>query len=146
MTKIIAEIGWNHMGSLKLAKKMILEAKKNGADFVKTQIFDVENLKEGPWDKDGRREIYEKAYLNKDRYTELHNYCNKKKLICFASVFDDDGYKILKSVSTKFIKIPSVEAYDVNLIKRSLNDFENILLYIIHSSEEITNLQSCHYN
>ena len=28
MTKIIAEIGWNHMGSLKLAKKMILEAKK----------------------------------------------------------------------------------------------------------------------
>ena len=32
MTKIIAEIGWNHMGNLGLAKKMILSAKKNGAD------------------------------------------------------------------------------------------------------------------
>ena len=28
MTKIIAEIGWNHMGNIKLAKKMIREAKK----------------------------------------------------------------------------------------------------------------------
>ena len=28
MTEIIAEIGWNHMGDVKLAKKMILEAKK----------------------------------------------------------------------------------------------------------------------
>ena len=25
---IIAEIGWNHMGNMKLAKKMIIEAKK----------------------------------------------------------------------------------------------------------------------
>ena len=31
MTKIIAEIGWNHMGDIKLAKEMILQAKKNGA-------------------------------------------------------------------------------------------------------------------
>ena len=29
--KIIAEIGWNHMGNMTLAKKMIFEAKKNGA-------------------------------------------------------------------------------------------------------------------
>ena len=60
MTKIIAEIGWNHMGNLRLAKKMILSAKKNGADYVKTQIFDPSTLKPGPWDHDGRRKIYEK--------------------------------------------------------------------------------------
>ena len=29
---LIAEIGWNHMGNMKLAKKMILEAKQNGAE------------------------------------------------------------------------------------------------------------------
>jgi sialic acid synthase SpsE len=49
MTKIIAEIGWNHLGSTNLAKKMILAAKKNGADLVKTQIFDIKYLKPGPW-------------------------------------------------------------------------------------------------
>ena len=41
MTKLIAEIGWNHMGNISIAKKMIKSAKDNGADFVKTQIFDT---------------------------------------------------------------------------------------------------------
>ena len=64
MTKIIAEIGWNHMGKLELAKKMILSAKNNGADYVKTQIFDIKSLKPGPWNHDGRLKIYQKAQLN----------------------------------------------------------------------------------
>ena len=44
MTKLIAEIGWNHMGNISIAKKMIKSAKDNGADFVKTQIFDTKFL------------------------------------------------------------------------------------------------------
>ena len=36
---IIAEIGVNHNGSLRLAKRMIKEAKKCGADAVKFQTF-----------------------------------------------------------------------------------------------------------
>ena len=36
---IIAEISANHNGSLKLAKKLILSAKKNGADAVKIQSY-----------------------------------------------------------------------------------------------------------
>ena len=94
----------------------------------------------GPWDNDGRREIYNKAYLDKDRYMELYNYCNEKNLTCFASVFDNDGYEILKSVSTKFIKIPSVEAYDIDLIKRSLNDFENVIVSTGALKKELDNL------
>ena len=30
MTEIIAEIGWNHMGDMALAKQMIVEASNNG--------------------------------------------------------------------------------------------------------------------
>ena len=30
--EIIAEIGWNHMGNMDLAKKMINSAVENGAD------------------------------------------------------------------------------------------------------------------
>ena len=40
-----------------------LSAKDNGADFVKTQIFDTKFLTPGPWDKDGRKNIYKKAQL-----------------------------------------------------------------------------------
>ena len=39
---IIAEIGINHMGSEKLCKKLILAAKRSGADAVKLQIIDPE--------------------------------------------------------------------------------------------------------
>ena len=55
MTKIIAEIGLNHMCDLYLAKKVIVAASENGSDFIKTQFFSTTNLKPGPWDNDGRR-------------------------------------------------------------------------------------------
>ena len=41
---IIAEAGVNHNGSLKLAKQMVQEAKKAGADAVKFQTFQAGNL------------------------------------------------------------------------------------------------------
>ena len=42
--KIIAEIGPNHNGKMQLAKKLILEAKKCGADYVKFQTFITEDI------------------------------------------------------------------------------------------------------
>ena len=42
-------------------KRMILKAKKSGADAVKFQIWDPKFLKSGDWDLDGRRKIYEKV-------------------------------------------------------------------------------------
>ena len=45
MTKIIAEIGWNHMGNMDLAKRMIAAASSSGADIVKFQTWKVKKLK-----------------------------------------------------------------------------------------------------
>ena len=40
---------------------MIKAAKNSGADYAKFQnLRRVKNLKSGPWDNDGRRQIYEK--------------------------------------------------------------------------------------
>ncbi len=78
MTILVAEVGWNFLGNLNLAKKMIGAAKKSGADAVKFQIWDPSNLKNGPWDKDGRREIYEKAFLDKKKYLYLKKFAKKK--------------------------------------------------------------------
>ena len=41
---IIAEAGVNHNGSVKLAKQMIEEAAKAGADYIKFQTFKPEKL------------------------------------------------------------------------------------------------------
>jgi sialic acid synthase SpsE len=43
-TIIIAEIGPNHNGSISIAKKLILEAKKSGADYVKFQTYKTEEV------------------------------------------------------------------------------------------------------
>ena len=45
--KIIAEIGWNHLGDIKLAEKFIESAAKSGADFCKFQTWSPKYLKPG---------------------------------------------------------------------------------------------------
>ncbi len=128
MTKIIAEIGWNHMGSLSLAKKMIFQAKKNGADIVKTQIFDVQNLKDGPWDKDGRREIYKKAQLNENKYKELFKYAKKINCKFFASAMSIKDAELIKRVNNDLIKIPSMESRNFPLISYCAKNFKNVII------------------
>ncbi len=53
MTKVIAEIGSNFIpGNLDSAKKMICLAAESGADVVKFQILDTENIERPQWWKD----------------------------------------------------------------------------------------------
>jgi len=125
---IVAEIGWNFLGDMDLAKKMVLSAKDVGCKYVKFQLWDPKNLKKGPWDEDGRREIYNNAYLTDSMYLELYNYATNLKLKCFASVFSDSDYDRLLKVDNDFIKIPSPEAHDLDLINRSLKDFKNVVV------------------
>ncbi len=139
---IIAEIGWNFLGDIDLAKKMIDQAQSSGCSFVKFQLWDPKNLKSGPWDDDGRREIYNKSYLDQKKYEDLFNYSKTKNLNCFASIFNDESFRILLKTSNKFIKIPSLEAYDLNLIKKSLDNFENVLVSTgALKSDELRNLK-----
>ena len=63
MTKLIAEIGFNYIDDIGLCKEMVQAAKDSGAEYAKFQYFDPKYLKPGPWDTDGRREIYEKASM-----------------------------------------------------------------------------------
>ena len=128
MTKLIAEIGWNHMGDMDLAKNMILAAKSSGTDFVKTQIFNVKSLKPGPWDTDGRREIYEKAQLNFKKYKELREFADTNSTIFFASVFSKADVDLVKEVNTDYIKIPSMESRNEELIQYCAKHFDNIII------------------
>ena len=128
MTKIIAEIGWNHMGKLELAKKMILSAKNNGADYVKTQIFDIKSLKPGPWNHDGRLKIYQKAQLNFKKYKQLYVFSKSKGINFFTSVMNLDGAKIVSSIQNDLIKVPSMENTNYKLLKYCNKKFKKIMI------------------
>ena len=126
--KLVAEIGWNHMGSLTLAEKMIKAASKSGANYAKFQTWQVKNLKPGPWDKDGRRQIYEKAELSKPDYKKLSQICKYYNIKFLTSLFNHEDFKLIKDLNLKEIKIPSPENRNKNLLKFCSKNFKNIYL------------------
>lgn len=125
---LIAEIGWNFLGNLNLAKEMIIAAKESGADGVKFQVWNPEYLKDGAWDNDGRREIYKKAELSLEKFNDLCHFSKKQKIDCFTSVFTTRDLKEVAKISDDIIKIPSHEAYNIELIEEALNKFNIVIL------------------
>jgi len=126
--KVIAEIGWNHMGNINLAEKMIKAASKSGADYAKFQTWRVKNLKPGPWDKDGRREIYKKAELSKDDYLKLNKICRKYKINFLTSLFNHLDFELIEKLNLKKIKIPSPENRNKDLLNFCSRKFDTIYL------------------
>ena len=61
------------MGDIDLAEKMIIAAKKSGATHAKFQNWKLSKLKDGPWDTDGRREIYKKAELSNEKTKKIYD-------------------------------------------------------------------------
>ena len=72
---IIAEAGVNHNGSLRIAKKLISDAKKCGADAVKFQTFKADDLstKESSYYK-----ILKDLELDYKYFEELSDYYREK--------------------------------------------------------------------
>lgn len=126
--ELIAEIGWNHMGNLNIAEKMIKEASLSGADYAKFQTWSVKNLRKGPWDLDGRRNIYEKAELSKEDYFKLVKICKKYKIKFLTSLFNQEDYELISKLNLKNIKIPSPENRNTKLLKFCSQKFDKIFL------------------
>ena len=85
---LIAEIGINHNGSLKLAYKLIDLAKKYNFDAVKFQkrepdISTPENLKnnmrETPWGNITYLDYKKKIEFDISDFKKISSYCKKKK-------------------------------------------------------------------
>ncbi|KKN13249.1 hypothetical protein LCGC14_1008230 [marine sediment metagenome] len=125
--KLIAELSWNHLGNIDLAKKMITSAKSSGADYVKFQTWKASCLKSGSWDNDGRREIYEQAELSKQNHHDLKDYCEKTGIAFLTSCFNVSDLEMIKSVSS-VVKIPSTECSNKELVTKAIDNFETVFI------------------
>ena len=124
---IIAEIGWNHMGDFKLIEKMVEAAANSGATYAKFQTWSERDLKPGPWDKDGRREIYRKAQLREDDYMRIKEICEQNEIRFLTSVFNPKDLPSMASVSDVAVKIPSPEIANKNLLMDARKMFSTCL-------------------
>lgn len=124
----ISEIGWNFMGDMKLAKEMINQSKKAGANLVKFQYWQEKYLKKGPWDEDGRRQIYISAQLTESKIQQIKDFCEEINIPCFFSVFNTEDAKYIKNLGFSKIKIPSHEIANLDLIKYCIDSYQDIYL------------------
>ena len=116
--QLVAEIGCNHMGQLKLAKLMIDQAKKSGADYVKFQKRDNKNLLSEkqyyekhpvPHNSFGKTYGEHREYIefNSSAHKKIFQYCNKKKIKYSCSVWDVKSAMEISTICKEYIKIPS---------------------------------------
>ena len=126
--QVIAEIGWNFMGDMDLAKKMISAAKESGADIAKFQYWNPSRLKPGIWDEDGRREIYENAKLDDEKIHQLKKFCEYEGINFLVSAFNVHDAKYLKANGLINIKVPSHEVANYELHKYSAKNFDQIFV------------------
>ena len=119
-TYIIAEAGVNHNGSLALAKQLVDAAKASGADCVKFQTFNAQNVvskhaekaayqKRETGSDESQYDMIKKLELSFDEFAELHDYCNQSGIEFLSTPFDRESIVFLSSLGMKRWKIPSGE-------------------------------------
>ncbi len=121
---LIAEIGINHNGDLKLAKKLIKNAKDCGFDSVKFQkrtietVYDKKTLelpRQSPWGSTTKDQKLGLEFEKSD-YDEIDKYCKELKLDWFASAWDIESLVFLENYNLKYHKIASAMIVDLNFL------------------------------
>lgn len=125
---IIAEIGVNHNGSLAKAKKLILYAKKSGANAVKFQNFQAESLAtkfapkanyqiKNTKNNESQFSMLKRLQLKPEDYYIIKNFCKRNHIDFLSSPFDNESLEFLKNkLRLKIIKIPSGEINNFKLL------------------------------
>lgn len=125
----ITEISANHCGNIKIAKKLIQCAKKNGADAVKLQTFTANTMtiksskkyfriKNGLWKGYQLWDLYNIAHTPYEWHKELFKFSRSIGLEIFSTPFDETAVDLLESLNCKFYKVSSFEMNDLPLIKK----------------------------
>lgn len=133
---IIAEIGINHNGSLKDAKRLIDMAVSNGCNAVKFQkrtvdvVYSKEELERprpnvfGETNGDLKRGLE----FGLEEYKEIDEYCKQKNIMWFASCWDKGSVDFIDQFNPPCYKIASASLTDDELLKYTKSKGKPILL------------------
>ncbi len=125
MVFIAAEIGINHNGDIKIAKKLIDLAVSSGCDAVKFQkrtvnkVYSKEVLdgpRESPWGTT-QREQKEGLEFSTADYKIIDKYCKQKKIQWYLSCWDIDSQIEMRKFKTKYNKVASAMLVHTKLLE-----------------------------
>jgi len=115
MVFIIAELGTNHMGDVKIAKELISVAKSAGCDAVKLQKKSIEKIYtkkfldsylESPWGTTQREMRLHREFSEK-QLSQIFKHAKKLKIPVFFSCWDIDSQIQMRKFKTKYNKVAS---------------------------------------
>ena len=144
MTKIIAEIGINHNGSMEKCKELILLAKVAGCQYAKIQKRNPHvcvpekqktKRKQTPWGEMSYLDYKLKIEFNEEQIKELYEYSKSIGINLFASVWDVDSAKLMAKY-TKIAKLGSASITDDELCKVTRELFDFVIISVGMSTEE----------
>lgn len=126
---IIAEAGVNHNGSLELAKKLVVEAKKAGADYVKFQTSTPEKVisvfaeqaeyqKTNTGTQESQLDMVRKIMLSLEEYRPLKEYCDMVGIKFMSTPFDLDAIDLLAFFDMDYMKVPSGEMTNLPYLRK----------------------------
>lgn len=124
---IIAEAGVNHNGDVKLALKLVEEAKKAGADCVKFQTWNTDYLEskysikpnyfDGRDDGMSKIEFVKSLEFGKQEFDEIKKYCDEVGIIFLSTPTDIPSLELLLDIGCPAIKISSSDTFNYPLFK-----------------------------
>ncbi len=126
---IIAEAGVNHNGEIKLAEKLVDAAAKAGADAVKFQAFQTDEMVcddapmadyqiENTQKQDSQYDMLKKLELDEAGHQHLIHCCNQRKISFMSSAFDLKSIDMLDTLGLPIFKIPSGEITNVPYLEK----------------------------
>jgi len=124
---IIAEAGVNHNGNIDLAKKLCKVAKESGADAVKFQTWETDNIivptvSTAEYQKDSTKEtnqynMLKNLEISLDGFREIADYCKKIGIIFLSTPGDVKSAKFLNELDIPAFKIGSDDLDNFLLLK-----------------------------
>lgn len=123
---VIAEIGINHNGDVRIAKKLIDAAVLAGCDAVKFQKRTPELcvppeqrqvMRETPWGLMTYLEYRHRIEFGQDEYSEIDGYCREKRIAWFASCWDEPSVDFIEQFAPVCYKIASASLTDDKLLE-----------------------------
>ncbi len=124
---IIAEIGNNHNGSLKLAKHLIDKAKESGADCAKFQMRDLQTLYANSGNANDEKEnlgsqytldLLQKNQLSTDDLFEAFEHCKKIGIEPLCTPWDLASIEKLEEYGLSAFKVASADLTNHELLRK----------------------------
>tara|TARA_B100000965_G_C19567380_1_gene747438 strand:- start:811 stop:1536 length:726 start_codon:yes stop_codon:yes gene_type:complete len=118
--KIISEIHPQFMGSKSEIKRMIIQSKLSGADFVKIQLYSSDKLF-----GNNNREYLE---INFNELKDLKKFSDDLDIKIFASIFDEEKIEWCERLDFELYKIASRTVEDKRLCKKIISTNKKIII------------------